>query len=141
MDKEDRQMSSAKTHMQDIITAIEALSYTFTDEYFDFDTVPVSGDDNVYRVEAQTKELGSLSGSRVEKPKGFDIWVAFKLASGSNRKQDFYDVLDAKEALEDDILQATNVQVKIIENLMSAIKSDYIIVKLSGEVIYWRDLS
>lgn len=135
-------MSSAKTHMQDIITAVEALNYTFTDEFFDFDTVPASGDDNVYRIEAQTKELGSLSGSRVEKPKGFDIWLAYKLATGSNRKQDFYDVLDAKEALEDDILQATtSVQVKILENLMSAIKSDYIIVKLSGELIYWRDLT
>jgi hypothetical protein len=128
--------------MQDIITAVEALNYTFTDEFFDFETVPVSGSDKIYRMETRTGELGSLSGSRVEKPKAFDIWVAFKLASGSNRKQDFYNVLDAKEDLEDDVLQATtSVQVKIIENSMSAVISDYIIVKLSGEVIYWRDLT
>jgi hypothetical protein len=135
-------MSSAKSHITSIITAVEALGYVFTDEFFDFDTVPTSGDDEVYRIEASTNELGGMSGSRVEKRKGFDIWVAFKLLTGSNRKQDFYDVLDAKEDLEDAVMQATSaVQVKVVEDTMSAIISDYIIVKLSGEVVYWRDLT
>ncbi|MCP5107853.1 MAG: hypothetical protein GY950_30980 [bacterium] len=135
-------MSAAKTHIQSIIGAVETLGYTFTDEYFDFDTVPASGDDDVYRVEGKTGEVGSISGNRVEKRKEFAFWFAFKLASGSNRKQDFYDVLDAQEDMEDEIFEAlTGIQVKIIENIMSAIKSDYIIVKLTGEVIYWRDLT
>jgi hypothetical protein len=135
-------MSSAKSHITSIITAVEALGYVFTDEYFDFETVPTSGDDEVYRIEAKTSELGGQTGSRVEKRKAFDIWIAFKLLTGSNRKQDFYDVLDAKEDLEDAVLQATSaVQVQVIEHTMSAVISDYIIVKLSGEVVYWRDLT
>ncbi len=135
-------MSSAKTHIQAIITAVEALGYDFTDEFFDFETVPVSGDDEVYRIVAKTVETGSMSGSRVEKRKEFDIWVAFKLAPASDRKLDFYDVLDAKEDLEDAVLQATSaVQVGVVEDTMSAVISDYIIVKLTGELVYWRDLT
>ncbi len=135
-------MSSAKTHIQSIISAVENLGYTFTDEFFDFDNFPTSGDDEVYRIEAKTGEISGLSGSRVEKKKTFDIWIAFKLAAESNRKQDVYDVLDAKEALEDDIIQAiSGIQVKILEDIMSPIKNDYILVKLTGELIYWRDLS
>lgn len=133
-------MGSAKTYIQTIITAVENLGYTFTDEFFDFDTVPSSSSDKIYRIEAMTREIGGLSGQRAEKKKGFDIWIAFKLASGSDRKQDFYNVLDAQEAIEDDILQSiSDIQLKIITDIMSAIKSDYIIVKCSGEYIYWRD--
>lgn len=135
-------MSSAKTHIQAIIGEVETLGYTFTDEFFDFETVPASGDDEVYRVEARTGEIDGMSANRVEKRKSFDIWIAFKLATGSNRQQDFYDVLDAKEDLEDAIIQATSsVQVRVVEDIMSAVISDYIIVKLSGELIYWRDLT
>jgi hypothetical protein len=135
-------MSSAKTHIQSIVSAVENLGYTFTDEFFDFDNFPTSGDDEVYRIEAKTGEISGLSGSRVEKKKTFDIRIAFKLAAESNRKQDVYDVLDAKEALEDDIIQAiSGIQVKILEDIMSPIKNDYILVKLTGELIYWRDLS
>ena len=135
-------MSTAKTHIQDVITAVETLGYVFTDEFFDFETVPVSGADEVYRIEAKTSELGSLSGNRVEKKKSFDLWAAFKLAPASNRKLDFFDVLDAKEDLEDVVLKSTDsVQVRVIENSMSAVISDYIIVKLTGEIIYWRDLT
>lgn len=134
-------MSSAKTYIQSIIGAVENLGYTFTDEFFDFDNFPTSGDDEVYRIEAKTGEISGLSGSRVEKKKIFDIWIAFKLAAESNRKQDVYDVLDAKEALEDDIIQAiSGIQVKILEDIMSPIKNDYILVKLTGELIYWRDI-
>jgi len=135
-------MSSAKTHIQSIVSAVENLGYTFTDEFFDFDNFPTSGDDEVYRIEAKTNEISGLSGNRVEKKKTFDIWFAFKLAAESNRQQDVYNVLDAKEALEDDIIQAiSGIQVKILEDIMSPIKSDYILVKLTGELIYWRDLS
>jgi hypothetical protein len=135
-------MSSAKTHIQSIVSAVENLGYTFTDEFFDFDNFPTSGDDEVYRIEAKTGEISGLSGSRVEKKKTFDTWIAFKLAAESNRKQDVYDVLEAKEALEDDIIQAiSGIQVKILEDIMSPIKNDYILVKLTGELIYWRDLS
>lgn len=134
-------MSSAKTHIQSIVSAVENLGYTFTDEFFDFDNFPTSGDDEVYRIEAKTGEISGLSGSRVEKKKTFDIWIAFKLAAESNRQQDVYDVLDAKEALEDDIIQAiSDIQVKILEDIMSPIKSDYILVKLTGQLIYWRDI-
>ncbi|MCP5046982.1 MAG: hypothetical protein GY940_07400 [bacterium] len=135
-------MSSAKTHMTDIVTAVEALGYVFTDEFFDFETVPASGDDEVYRLECKTAALGGMSGNRVEKTQEFTIWVAFKLAVASNRKQDFYDVLDAKEDLEDDVLQApTDIQVTIVENIISPVISDYLIVKLTGQFLYWRDLT
>ncbi len=134
-------MSSANTHMLAILNAVEGLGYTFTDEYFDFDTLPVSGDNNVYRVSAKTGPLGSMTGNRVEKTNGFEIHVAFKLQTSSDRKQDFYNVLDAKEALEDAIVLASSaVQVRIIENAMSGIKNDYILLKLTGDVIYWSDL-
>lgn len=133
-------MSSAKTHIQSIITAVENLGYTFTDEFFDFDSLPTSGDDEVYRIEAQTGDIGAVSGKRVEKKKGFDIWFAFKLDIGNNRQQDFYNVLDAQEDIEDNIVMAlSDIQLKVISNIMSAIKSDYIIVKCTGEFIYWRD--
>lgn len=135
-------MSSAKIHIQGIIGAVENLGYTFTDEFFDFDSYPTSGDDKVYRLETQTGEITGLSGRRVEKKMNFDIWTAFKLDAAGNRKQDTYDVLDAREALEDDILQAvSDIQVKITQNVMSPIKNDYILVKLSGQLIYWRDVS
>lgn len=135
-------MSSAKTYIQSIVGGIEALGYTFTDEFFDFDNFPTSGDDDVYRIETRTGGVTGLSGSRVEKSKFFDIWFAFKLATGSDRKQDTYNVVDAKEAVEDKIFDVlTGVQVKIHENIQSAIKSDYILVKLTGEFIYWRDLT
>jgi len=135
-------MSTAKTHIQDVVTAVETLGYIFTDEYFDLETVPVSGSDEIYRMEAKTIDMGSLSGSRVEKKKGFDLWIAFKLAPASNRQLDFYDVLDAKEDLEDAVLKSnSSVQVKVVENTMSPVVSDYIMVKLSGEIIYWRDLT
>ena len=135
-------MSSAKTYMTQVISAIETLGYVFTDEFFDFETVPASGDDEVYRLEAKTAAMGSMSGSRVEKIKEFYVWVAFKLAVASDRKQDFYDVLDAKDDLEDDILNATSdVQITITENIMSGVISDYIIVKLTGQILYWRDLA
>ncbi len=134
-------MSSAMTHMTDILATVEELGYVFTDEYFDFNTVPDSGDDEIYRLECKTGALGSLSGSRVEKTKEFHLWIAFKLAPAGNRKQDFYDVLDAKEDLEDSILQATTtIRVTIGENRMSPIINDYVIVKLTGQLNYWRDL-
>ncbi len=135
-------MSSAKMHMKAITNAVEALGYVFTDEYFDFETIPVSGHDEVYRVEARTGELGSMSGSRVQKTKHFDIWVAFRLLKDGKKKEDFYDILDAKEDLEDTVLQATSlVLVQVEGNVMSAVKDEYIIVKLTGSLIYWRDLS
>ncbi len=134
-------MSSAKTYIQSIIGAVETLGYTFTDEYFDFDTVPVSGDDDIYRIEATTGAVNGLSGSRVEKKKQLDLWVAFKIPA-TGRQTETYNVLDAKEDLEDDIMNAiSGIQVKIVENIMSGIISDYIIVKLTCEFIYWRDLS
>lgn len=135
-------MSSAKTHIQSIVSAVEELGYTFTDEYFDFETTPASGNDKVYRLEAQTGEVTGLTGNRVEKRKNFDFWVAYKLQESSNRQQDVYNVLDAKETLEDDIFLAlSGVQVRILQNIMSAIKNDYIIVKCSGQVIYWREIT
>jgi hypothetical protein len=135
-------MSSAKTHIQSIVGGIETLGYTFTDEFFDFDSFPTSGNDNIYRIEAKTSGVTGMAGSRVEKSKFFDLWFAFKLETSSDRKQDTYDVLDAKEAIEDKIFEVlAGVHVKIQENIMSAIKSDYILVKLTGEFIYWRDLT
>lgn len=135
-------MSSAKTHIQSIVTAVEGLGYTFTDEFFDFDTYPTSGSNNIYRLESQTIDITGLSGSRVEKRKNFDLYIAFKLQAASDRKQDTYNVLDAKEALEDAVFQAlTGIQVRILENHMSPIKSDYILVKLTGQVTYWRDIT
>ena len=149
-------MSTAKTHIQEVITEVETLGYVFTDEYFDFWTVPASGSDEIYRMEAKTHDMGSLSGNpvsgstdpvsgstdQVEKKKSFDLWVAFKLAPASNRKMDFYDVLDAKEDLEDAVLKSSSsVQVKVVENTMSPVIKDYIIVKLTGEIIYRRNLA
>ncbi len=135
-------MSSAKTHIQSIINAVENLGYTYTDEYFDFNTYPTSGNNNIYRTETKTRETIGQPGKRVEKKKRFYIWVAFKLETGSNRKQDFYNVLDAVEDLEDQIMQAlTDIEVKFVENSQFAIKNDYIVVKLIAEFVYWRDLT
>jgi hypothetical protein len=135
-------MSTAKTHIQAILAAVELLGYTFTDEYFDFDNFPTSGSDNVYRLETATGKISGLTGNRVEKRKKFDIWVAFKLAAASNRKQDVYDVIDAKEAMEDAVLDAVSgIQVNIDENVMSGIKNDYILTKLTGELVYWTDIN
>lgn len=134
--------SSAKSYVETIVGVVETLGYSFTDEYFDVDAFPTSGDNKVYRLEAATELVSGMSGNRVEKRKAFDIWIAFKLSSTGDRKQETYNVLDAKEALEDEIFKALKgVQVNIVENTMSGIKSDYILVKLSGQVVYWRDLT
>jgi hypothetical protein len=135
-------MSSAKTHIQSIINAVENLGYTYTDEFFDFNTYPTSGNNEIYRTETKTREAIGQPGKRVEKRKRFYIWVAFKLETGSDRKQDFYNAVDAVEDLEDQILQALiDIEVKFVENSQFAIKNDYIVVKLIGEFVYWRDLT
>ncbi len=135
-------MSSTKTHIQSIVSVVEDLGYTFTDEYFDFETFPTSGDNEVYRVEVNTREVYDMSGNRAEKKKRFDLWIAFKLAVGSDRKQDIYNILDAEDELEDEIMQAlSDAQLKIVENLMSGIQNDYVIIKLTGDIIFWGTLT
>jgi hypothetical protein len=135
-------MSSAKTHIQSILDAVDTLGYTFTDEFFDFDAYPTSGNDKIYRIETKTRETIDQSGKRVEKKKRFYIWVAFKLETGSNRKQDFLNVLDANEALEDEIIKSfTDMEIKYVGNSQFAIRSNYTVIKLVGEFVYWRDLT
>lgn len=135
-------MSSAKSHIQTIVSTVETLGYTFTDEFFDMDNYPTSGSNKLYRIESKTAEVTGISGNRVEKRKEFTLWIAFKLVVASDRKQDTYNVVDAKETLEDDIFKAfSGVQVRLLENQQSAIKDDYILVKLTGDFIYWRDLT
>lgn len=135
-------MSTAKSYIQTIVGVVETLGYTFTDEFFDFDNFPTSGNDNVYRLEATSEEVVGISGNRVEKKKTFKIWIAYKISTTGDRQQETYDVLDAKEALEDEIFKAlSGVQVKIVKNIMSGIQNDYILVKLTGNFVYWRDLT
>jgi len=128
--------------MQTILNVVEDLGYQFTTEYFDFDIIPSSGEDNLYRVEAKTAMVSGLSRNRVEKRKQFDLWFAYKQYSTGNSALDFFDVLEAKEDLEDDLIKALkDSQVAIIENTMSAVREQYIIVKLTGAFIYWRDVT
>jgi hypothetical protein len=135
-------MSDTRTEVGKLITAIEALGYSMSDDMFDFDAVPSSKMNKAYRLEVGTAEVLDLSGRRVEKRKTVDVWAAFKVTAKGDRKDAFLDVLDAQETIEDELLDAlTNLPSGIGDGTMSKYVQNYIVVHTVYRFTYWRDLT
>jgi hypothetical protein len=135
-------MSDTRTEVGKLITAIEALGYTMSDDMFDFDAVPSSKMNKAYRLEAVTAEILDVSGRRVEKRKTVDVWLAFRVTAKGDRKDAFLDVLDAQESVEDELLDAlTNLPSGVGDGTMSKYIQNYIVVHTVMSFTYWRDLT
>lgn len=131
-------MSETKGYLGQIVTKVDTLGYTFTDEFFNFDTVPASGTDNLYRAIVDTMDVEGYAGQRIEKSKRFTLWFAVK-PGGADKKAKFYGVLDKIDAIEDALLSTmSNVQLNVNSVHMSPLKSSYVIFKVKGEVIYCK---
>ncbi len=131
-------MSETKGYLGQIITSIDTLGYTFTDEFFNFENVPASGSDNLYRAIVDTMDVAGYAGQRIEKSKRFTLWFAVK-PSGADKKAQFYGVLDKVDGIEDALLTSmSNVQLNVNSVHMSPLKSGYVVLKVKGEVIYCK---
>ena len=135
-------MSDTRTEVGKLITAIEALGYTMSDDMFDFDAVPSSKMNKAYRLEVGTAEILDVSGRRVEKRKTVDVWTAYRVTAKGDRKDAFLDVLDAQELVEDELLDAlTNLPSGVGSGTASKYVQNYIVVHTVFSFTYWRDLT
>ncbi len=135
-------MSDTRTHVEAIMTAVEGLGYSLSDDQFDFDAVPSSKMDKVYRLEVGTGEITDVSGRRVEKRKTVDLWAAFKLTAKGDRKDTFLDVLDAQEAVEDELMDTlTTLPLKVDDGALAEYVQNYIVLHVAFTFTYWRDLT
>lgn len=135
-------MSDTRTEVGKLITAIEALGYSMSDDMFDFDAVPSSKMNKAYRLEVGTAEIIDLSGRRVEKRKTVEVWMAYKLTAKGDRKDAFLDVLDAQETVEDELLDSLSaLPLTVNDGAMSKYVQNYIILHVGFSFTYWRDLT
>jgi len=134
-------MSAASEHVGTVLTAIDGLGYTLAKDNFDFDAVPGSIQDKAYRWELSTDEISELSGDRVEKHKTLDLWLAYKLTAGGNRKAAVLAMIDSAEAVEDKLLKTLTALPGMVEkNVMSKYVQNYIVFNVGFNFTYWRDL-
>lgn len=134
-------MSSQSTYVGNVITAIDALGYGLSKDNFDFDAVPSSIMDQAYRWEISTDEVKELSGSRVEKAKMLDLWFAYKLTAGGDRKAAVIAMLDKIETVEDTLLKAlSTIPSMVLKTVMSKLVGNYIIFNVGFNFTYWRDI-
>lgn len=135
-------MSDTRTHIEALMTAVEALGYSLSDDQFDFEAVPSSKMNKIYRLEVGTPEVIEVSGNRVEKRKGVDLWAAYRVTAKGDRKDAFLDVLDYQEAIEDAVLGAITTQpLNIDESSLAKYVENYIILHVSFTFTLWRDLT
>lgn len=134
--------SDARTKIEAIMTAIEALGYALSDDQFTFDAVPSSKMDQRYRLEVGTGEVVDVSGRRVEKRKDVEVWAAYKITAKGDRKDAFLDVLDSQEALEDALMDAIPTSPSVVvASVLSKYVQNYIVLHVTFQVTYWRDLT
>lgn len=133
--------SDFRNYIEAIITAIEALGYSISDDFFDFDSAPTSRMDKIFRLETGTEEIGEVSGNRVEKKKNVDVWTAFKITARGDRKEAVLDAFDSQEAIED-ALMATSTEIPgiVTNSMMSKSFQNYLVIRIGLNFIYWRDL-
>lgn len=134
-------MSAQSTHVGTVIIAIDGLGYTLSKDNFDFDAVPASIQDKTYRWQIETGRVNELSGNRVEKEKVLNIWLAYRLTAGGNRKTATLAMLDNIEAIEDELLKTlTTLPSMVGATVMSKYVENYIVFQVTFNFTYWRDL-
>jgi len=134
-------MSAQSTHVGTVITAIDGLGYSLAKDNFDFDAVPSSIQDKAYRWEISTRGIRELSGDRVEKDKSLELWLAYRLTAGGDRKAAVLAMLDSAEAVEDKLLKTlSTLPAMVVKTVMSKYVQNYIIFNVGFDFTYWRDL-
>jgi len=134
-------MSSQSTHVGSVITAIDALGYKLSGDMFDFDAVPSSVANKAYRWEISTDEVRELSGSRVEKDKTLELWMAYSLTAGGDRKVAVMAMLDLIETVEDTLLNTlTTIPNIVLKTTMSKVVENYIVFNVGLSFTYWREI-
>lgn len=125
-----------------VLTAMDALGYGLSKDMFDFEAVPSSVMDKAYRCEVATDGVRELSGDRVEKTKTLELWVAYKLTAGGDRRAGMLAMLTSAEAVEDQLLKTlTTIPSMVLRTAMTKHVSNYIVFQVSFEFVYWRDLT
>jgi hypothetical protein len=135
-------MSAQSTHVGTVITAIDGLGYVLSKDMFDFEAVPSSVMDKAYRFSVATNAVNELSGNRIEKDKTLELWMAYKLTAGGNRKTAVLAMLDSIEAVEDQLLHTLTTLPKgmVIKTAMSKYVENYIVFNVTFDFTYWRDI-
>jgi hypothetical protein len=123
------------------MAAIDALGYGLSKDMFDFEAVPSSVMDKAYRWEISTDEIRELTGRRVEKDKTLDLWFAYKLTAGGDRKAGVLAMLGLIETVEDTLLGAlSSLPSLVMKAAMSKLVGGYIVFNVSLRFTYWRDI-
>jgi hypothetical protein len=134
-------MSAQSTHVGAVITAIDGLGYALARDNFGFEAVPASIQDKAYRWEIATNEIIEVSGNRVEKHKTLELWLAYRLTAGGDRKAAVLAMLDSAEAVEDKLLKTlTTLPGAVAKTVMSKCVQHYIVFNVGFDFTYWRDL-
>ena len=134
-------MMDGKDQVEAFMTAIEALGYTISGDMFDFESVPTSKMDKVYRIEINTDRIEDVSGRRVNKYKTLEVWLAYKMTAMGNRKSAFLTMLGYIDAAEDALLQAISLPSEVSAGVISKYVQNFIVVHLTVPFFYWRDLT
>jgi hypothetical protein len=131
---------SIKTHLETIMDSIEAQGYIFTNEVFDFDSVPASIMNKAYRITVETEPILEEVG-RVQKHKRVSVWLAYRFGPKGTRAK-FLDIVDHQDTMEDDIIAAIAGFPTEITGLDmdQAFNGDYIIYKITATLTYWRNI-
>ncbi len=135
-------MSAQATHVEAVLDVLEGLGYKISRDIFGFEEVPSSVMDKAYRWEITTNDVRELSGSRVEKDKMLNVWVAYKVTAKGNTRTDTLGMLSSIEAVEDALLGAlVNLPGMVMQSSMSRYVANYAVFNVSFDFTYWRDLT
>jgi acyl-CoA-binding protein len=135
-------MSAQATHVEAVLDVLEGLGYKISSDIFGFEEVPSSVMDKAYRWEVTTNAVRELSGSRVEKDKTLNLWVAYKVTAKGNTRTDTLGMLSSIEAVEDALLGAlVNLPGMVMQSAMSRYVANYAVFNVSFDFTYWRDLT
>lgn len=133
--------SDLRNHIESIIAAMVGLGYSISNDFFDFDSMPSSKMDKCFRMEVGTESIQELSGGRVDKKKRVDIWAAWKITAGGDRKEAVLDAIDGHEAIEDELMGTLEgIPGMATDGLLSKSFKEYLIIKAGFTFTYWRDL-
>lgn len=135
-------LQDISTNVASIMTAIEALGYTWTDEAFSFDRIPSSNLEKHYRMTVGTTAIEEESSGRVMKTKRLDIWTAHLFIAAGDKKTAFKTILTEQDNLEDAVFNSiTELPVDIQNTECEAVYNEnFIIMHYTGNIKYWRDI-
>jgi len=136
-------MALATDFLSVVIADIEALGYKFTNEIFNFETVPSSRLNKAYRFELNTESIEALSGKNVDKTKRLDMFFAFRTkASRDNFKDELIEIYDLQESIEDTLLNSlVNIESMVPDSVQSELVENYLIIQVGFTYTYKRSLA